>query len=61
LVLLTDLIIRDGGKLVCQLLNTFIFIYLIELDNFSGWRGLDNRKQGTARARANTEILAAPE
>jgi hypothetical protein len=69
LVLLTDLIIRVGGKLLCQLLGNFIWIALIGLDDFLGWRGLDNMKhaQGAgareeqATARANTEILAAPE
>jgi hypothetical protein len=41
LVLLTDLIIPRGGKLLCQLLRNYIWIVLIELDGFSEWQGLD--------------------
>jgi hypothetical protein len=37
----TALIIRVGGKLLCQLLKTFIWIVLNELDDFSGLEGLD--------------------
>ena len=43
LVMLTDLIIRDGGKLLCQLRETNILIVLMELGGFSWWRGLDKR------------------
>ena len=43
LVLFTDLIIRVGEKLLCQLRETFIWIVLMELDEFLGWRGLDMR------------------
>ena len=41
LVLLTDLIIPRGGKLLCQLLRNNIWIVLIELDGFWEWQGLD--------------------
>jgi hypothetical protein len=41
LVLLTDLIIPHGGKLLCQLLGLFIWIALIGLDDFLELQGLD--------------------
>jgi hypothetical protein len=65
-VLLTDLIIRVGGKLLCQLFFGFMLFSWCELGGFLGVEGLDrktgnrktgkqgtgNREQGTARARA---------
>src|ERR1035437_7961135 len=39
----SDLIIRVGGKLLCQLRGTFILIVLTELDDISGRRELDTR------------------
>jgi hypothetical protein len=39
----TALIIRVGGKLLCQLFKTFIWIVLKGLDDFSGRQRLDFR------------------
>ena len=67
LVLLTDLIIRDGGKLVCQILKRFMLFGWCGLGGFWGFEGVDRRilvageERTTARAKANTGILAAPE
>jgi len=41
LVLLTDLIIRDGGKLVCQILKRIMLFGWCGLGGFWGFEGLD--------------------
>jgi hypothetical protein len=41
LVLLTDLIIRDGGKLLCQILKRFMLFGWRGLGGFWGFEGLD--------------------
>ena len=41
LVLLTDLIIRDGWKLLCQLRGTFMLFGWCGLGGFWGFEGLD--------------------
>ena len=62
-VLLTDLIIRVGEKLLCQLLGIIIWIVFIELDNFSRRKGLDTRFYGEIRGknlRGRKELAVYP-